>query len=64
MLRALEILAGGETVTRTSLSLGYESPGAFVAPFRRVFGTTPGRYFSRRGTKRPKARGHQGSSLP
>jgi AraC-like DNA-binding protein len=47
MLRALELLAGGEQVTRTSLSLGYESPSAFVAAFRRSFGTTPGRYFRR-----------------
>jgi AraC-like DNA-binding protein len=52
MPRALELLAAGEQVTRTSLSLGYESPSAFVAAFRRSFGTTPGRYFSshRRGT--------------
>lgn len=47
MLRALELLAAGEQVTRTSLSLGYESPSAFVAAFRRTFGTTPGRYFRR-----------------
>jgi AraC-like DNA-binding protein len=50
MLRALELLAAGEAVTRTSLSLGYESPSAFVAAFRRVFGTTPGRYFKKLST--------------
>jgi AraC-like DNA-binding protein len=58
MLRALELLAAGEQVTRTSLSLGYESPSAFVAAFRRSFGTTPGRYFSshRPGRARPGPR--------
>jgi AraC-like DNA-binding protein len=58
MLRALELLAAGEAVTRTSLSLGYESASAFVAAFRRAFGTTPGRYFSshRPGRARPSPR--------
>jgi AraC-like DNA-binding protein len=48
MLRALELLAAGETVTYASLSLGYDSASAFVSAFRRVFGITPGRYFSAR----------------
>jgi AraC-like DNA-binding protein len=50
MLRALELLAAGEPVTRTSLSLGYESASAFVAAFRRAVGTTPGRYFKKLST--------------
>lgn len=45
MLHALQLLAGGGSVTATSLSVGYESLSAFVAAFRRAFGTTPGRYF-------------------
>jgi AraC-like DNA-binding protein len=45
MLQALQRLAGGGSVTATSLAVGYESLSAFVAAFRRAFGTTPGRYF-------------------
>ncbi len=46
-LAALPRLAAGEPVTGLALDLGYDSPSAFVAAFRRVFGTTPGRYFAR-----------------
>jgi AraC-like DNA-binding protein len=45
LLRALERIAAGEAVTRVALALGYESPSAFVAMFRRALGTSPGRYF-------------------
>lgn len=45
LLFALQLLAGGRSVTSVSLATGYESLSAFVAAFRRVFGTTPGRYF-------------------
>jgi len=47
LIRALEALAGGATVTETALALGYDSPSAFVAMFRRAMGTTPGRFFDR-----------------
>ncbi|MEJ8800024.1 helix-turn-helix transcriptional regulator [Trinickia caryophylli] len=46
LMRALELLAAGHSVTSVSLDLGYESVGAFIALFRRTFGTTPGRYFA------------------
>ena len=39
-------LAAGQPVTRVALDLGYASPSAFGAMFRRAFGTTPSRYFS------------------
>lgn len=42
----LQRLALGETVTNIALDLGYESPSAFIAMFRRMLGTTPTRYFS------------------
>lgn len=42
---ALELLASGESVTSTSLRIGYESTSAFIEMFRRVTGVTPGRYF-------------------
>lgn len=45
-LAALPRLADGEPVTGVALDLGYDSPSAFVAAFRRAFGTTPGRYFA------------------
>jgi AraC-like DNA-binding protein len=32
-------------VTSVALDLGYETPSAFIAMFRRALGTTPGRYF-------------------
>ena len=47
LLRALQRLAEGNTVTATARAAGYESPSAFVAAFRRALGTTPGRYFKR-----------------
>jgi AraC-like DNA-binding protein len=45
LLRALEILAAGESVTSTALEVGFETPSAFIAMFRRAMGTTPARYF-------------------
>jgi len=45
LLRGLEQLASGEPVTSVALDLGYETPSAFIAMFRRALGTTPGRYF-------------------
>jgi AraC-like DNA-binding protein len=45
LLRALELLAGGESVTAVAFETGFETPSAFIAMFRRALGTTPGRYF-------------------
>lgn len=42
---ALDHLARGESVTRTAFDLGYSSPSAFCAMFRRILGTTPSRFF-------------------
>ena len=44
LLRALELLAIGESVTSTALELGYWNTSAFIAMFRRCLGTTPTRY--------------------
>lgn len=41
LLAALRRLGSGETVTSVALSLGYASPSAFTAMFRRILGTTP-----------------------
>ncbi|HTD51703.1 MAG TPA: helix-turn-helix transcriptional regulator [Thermoanaerobaculia bacterium] len=45
LIHALRHLATGRSVTRVALDLGYDSPSAFVAMFKRELGTTPGRYF-------------------
>lgn len=47
LLKALQLLAGGDTVTSAANAVGYESTSAFVAAFRRSLGTTPGRYFKK-----------------
>jgi len=44
LLAALERLAAGEPVTAVALDLGYDSPSAFIAMFRRTLGTSPTRY--------------------
>lgn len=45
LLRGMELMAEGASVTRAGLEAGYEGTSAFIAAFRRAFGTTPGRYF-------------------
>jgi len=48
LLRALEVLAAGESVTEAALQVGFETPSAFIAMFRRAMGTTPAKYFRSR----------------
>lgn len=57
LLRALELLAEGESVTGVALELGYDSTSAFIAMFRRALGTTPARYFRDAGSGRDGVRG-------
>ena len=45
LLAALTALAGRRPVTQVALDLGYDSPSAFIAMFRRAFGVSPGRFF-------------------
>jgi AraC-like DNA-binding protein len=47
VLRSLELLADGRSVTETSLRVGYESTGAFIRAFRQVVGITPSAYAQR-----------------
>jgi len=47
LLTALERLSEGDPVTTVALDLGYESPSAFIAMFRRTLGDTPTRYLQR-----------------
>jgi AraC-like DNA-binding protein len=44
---ALPLLARGEPVARVAHRVGYETPSAFVAVFRRETGLTPATYFTR-----------------
>lgn len=44
LLAALTRLGRGEPVTQVALDLGYASPSAFTAAFRRVLGAPPSRY--------------------
>lgn len=45
LIRALELLADGRSVTEVTFDLGYASQSAFTAMFRRSLGRTPARYF-------------------
>lgn len=45
LLAAMARLAEGQPITRIALDLGYESPSAFAAMFRRTLGAPPSRYF-------------------
>jgi AraC-like DNA-binding protein len=61
LLRALERIGAGDAVTTVALELGYESPSAFIAMFRRVLGVSPGRYFDTGLTNTPWEAGSAGS---
>ncbi len=44
LLSAIERLTAGQSVTAVALELGYKSPSAFIAMFRRALGKPPGKY--------------------
>lgn len=46
LLRALELLATGASVTAAAHELGYRNTSAFIAMFRRLLGTTPHQYLN------------------
>jgi AraC-like DNA-binding protein/mannose-6-phosphate isomerase-like protein (cupin superfamily) len=45
LLAATAMLAAGEPITRIAMDLGYESPSAFTAMFKRALGAPPSHYF-------------------
>lgn len=51
LLIALERLGEGRSVTEVALDIGYEDTSAFIAVFKRAFGTTPSRYFAQGSSK-------------
>jgi AraC-like DNA-binding protein len=44
LLHGVRLLALGHSVTNVALDCGYASTSAFIAAFRKAFGTTPSRY--------------------
>lgn len=54
LLKALEWLSQGKSVTAIALDLGYESPSAFIAMFRRAMGMPPGRYIKKSQPPSPR----------
>ena len=44
ILRAMELLSDGASVTNAGTRVGYSTTSAFIAAFRRVTGATPGRF--------------------
>jgi len=50
VMQALEQLERGIPVQTIAFDLGYESPSAFIAMFRKVLGASPNRYLARRET--------------
>jgi AraC-like DNA-binding protein/quercetin dioxygenase-like cupin family protein len=48
MQAALPLLADGQPVQRVAREVGYATPSAFVAAFRRTLGMSPGRYLGSR----------------
>ena len=50
ILESLRRLGREEQVTTVALDLGYDSPSAFIAMFRKVLGKTPGQYFKEIGS--------------
>ncbi|MDF3859203.1 helix-turn-helix domain-containing protein, partial [Achromobacter denitrificans] len=47
LLAAMERLARGERVLEVALDLGYESPSAFAAMFRKAVGEPPSAFAAR-----------------
>jgi AraC-like DNA-binding protein len=49
LLEAVRRMAAGAPVTHVALDLGYASPSAFAAMFRKTLGVPPSRYFAQAG---------------
>jgi AraC-like DNA-binding protein len=51
LTHALTLVASGRAVKDVAFEVGYESPSAFVAAFKRALGTTPGKMFKNSSRK-------------
>jgi AraC-like DNA-binding protein len=47
LMEALSRLASGQPITTVAFDVGYDSPSAFSAMFRRAFGVAPSEYETR-----------------
>jgi AraC-like DNA-binding protein len=56
LLAAMARLAAGESITTIAMDLGYDSPSAFSAMFRRTLGTSPSRYLGREPVRAARQR--------
>lgn len=54
LIRSVELLSEGRKVTRVAFDVGYDSPSAFIAMFRRELGSTPRRYLQSGGLARTR----------
>lgn len=54
LLSGLIHLAAGQPVTTVAMAVGYDSPSAFIAMFKRALGTTPSQYFCRDAISGPR----------
>jgi AraC-like DNA-binding protein len=52
VMLAVKWLAGGASIQQAAADLGYESMPSFVTMFRKVLGTSPGRYMAERHGRR------------
>ncbi len=52
VMLAVKWLSGGVSIQQIAADLGYESVPSFVTMFRKVIGTSPGRYMAERHSGR------------
>jgi AraC-like DNA-binding protein len=52
VMLAVKWLAAGSSIQQAAADLGYESVPSFVTMFRKVLGTSPGRYMAERHSAR------------
>ena len=64
VMRALEWLASGTSVTTVALDLGYDTVSAFIAMFRRAVGMTPTAYLNSIGAGHPVPARRLSAGLP
>ncbi|NSC25307.1 AraC family transcriptional regulator [Streptomyces albus subsp. chlorinus] len=63
LVHAVTLLAQGTSVTAVAARVGYATPSAFTAMFRRALGTTPAAYFTER-PRAPEPPGRPGRPAP
>lgn len=62
-LEAIRLIGEGRDVTAVALRVGYRSPSAFVAAFKKCLGKTPGQYFTQATSRSPRTAGAGAAAL-